>query len=83
MHTILALPIAATRSGQGHELIGATGVAMSTLRLSGKARIRGRVYDVMSRTEFLDPGDQLIVEAIEERRVIVIAAPAQPTSEDA
>ena len=52
-------------------LIGVRGVAVSTLRLSGKAEIQGEVYDVMSRDHFMDPGDALEVVAVEGGRLVV------------
>jgi membrane-bound serine protease (ClpP class) len=62
------------------ELVGLSGVAETTLRPSGKARIRGALVDVVSESAFIQPGTPITVLAVEDMRVVVAAsgpAPAQ------
>jgi membrane-bound serine protease (ClpP class) len=55
-------------------LTGAVGVARTTLRPSGKADFGGRMLDVVSHGEYIDPGQPVRVVAVEGARVVVEAA---------
>ncbi len=55
-------------------LTGASGVARTTLRPSGKADFGGRVLDVVSNGEYIDPGQGVRVVAVEGARVVVEGA---------
>lgn len=50
---------------------GETGVARTFLRPSGKAEIRGEIFDVITEGEFMEKGTPVIVTRIEGNRVIV------------
>jgi membrane-bound serine protease (ClpP class) len=52
-------------------VIGSTGVALTTLRPSGKASLGGHTADVVSQGEFLDAGTRLRVVRIEGPHVVV------------
>lgn len=52
-------------------LIGQTGEAFTTLRPSGRARIDGKLVDVVTDGDFLDPGTPLEVVDVAGNRVIV------------
>ena len=56
-------------------LVGRTGVAETDLRLSGKARIDGRVIDVVSAHAYLKRGAAVRVAEVEGARVVVEADP--------
>jgi len=53
------------------ELIGLEGVATTRLSPAGKARIAGRLVDVMSDSGLLEPGTAVRVVEIRARRVLV------------
>ena len=61
------------------DLVGQTGVAETTLRPSGKARIGGELVDVVSESAFIQPGTPLRVLAVEDMRVVVAATGPAPT----
>lgn len=50
---------------------GDTGVALTTLRPSGKVMINNQKIDAITQGEFIDPEQRIIVEKIESNRVIV------------
>ena len=52
-------------------LKGFKGTAVTKLRPAGKARIDGRLVDVVSRGEFIDPGDEIEVIQVKGNRVVV------------
>lgn len=58
---------------QDHELLGRSGVAYSTLRPAGKAQIEGRLIDVISAGDFIDPGTPIEVIEASGNRIIVRA----------
>lgn len=62
-------------------LVGQQGVAETDLRMSGKARIGGKLVDVVSESEYLDRGTPIRVLAVEGIRVVVVRAPAEATAE--
>jgi len=53
------------------DLIGAEGVAITTLRPSGTAEINGKKVDVVTESEFLEQGKKIVVIAVEGIRVVV------------
>lgn len=53
------------------ELIGRSGVALTTLRPAGAAEIGGKRVDVVSNSEFISKGEPLTVEMVEGARVVV------------
>ena len=55
----------------GSFLIGETGLALTPLRPSGTARIRGKRVDVTAVGEFLEKGTGLVVVAADGMRVVV------------
>ena len=60
--------------GQPQELkqfLNKEGVALSTLRPSGVARIEGQHVDVVSEVEHIEAGSPIRVVAVEGRRVVV------------
>ncbi|NQV29194.1 MAG: hypothetical protein HQ518_32980 [Rhodopirellula sp.] len=56
---------------QDSSLLSQTGTAFSTLRPSGKAHINGRLVDVVSASEFIDPGTPIEVIEVAGNRVVV------------
>lgn len=52
-------------------LMGLEGVAHTVLRPSGKARIEGRLIDVVSESRFIQAGDPVRVVQVEGMRVVV------------
>ncbi len=53
------------------ELLGHRGLAMTTLRPSGLARVDGRRVAVLSRGEWLEAGTPVIVASVESSRAVV------------
>ena len=51
--------------------IGDTGLAMTPLRPSGKARMGDEIFDVITEGEFLEKGTPIIISEIRGNRVIV------------
>ena len=70
-------PHAATDNWQSHPdqhaLVGTRGVAETDLRLAGKARLDGRIVDVVSEHEYVRKGTPVRVVAVEGVRVVVIS----------
>ena len=56
---------------QDTALIGQAGEAFTTLRPSGRARIGGKLVDVVAEGDFLDPGTPIEVVDVAGNRVIV------------
>jgi membrane-bound serine protease (ClpP class) len=52
-------------------LIGAEGVALTTLRPAGTAEINGKRVDVMTDSEYVQQGSRIIVERVEGIKVVV------------
>jgi membrane-bound serine protease (ClpP class) len=52
-------------------LVGQTGEAFTILRPSGRARIGGKLVDVVAEGDFLDPGTPVEVVDVAGNRVIV------------
>ncbi|MBF0202246.1 MAG: serine protease [Desulfamplus sp.] len=50
---------------------GDTGTALTPLRPSGSIRIKEMKIDALTRGEFIDPGTIIVVDALEQNRVVV------------
>ena len=55
------------------ELVGQAGVAYSSLRPAGKAQFKGRLVDVVSNGDFIDPGTPIEVVEVSGNRIVVCA----------
>lgn len=53
------------------KLVGKSGRAISRLNLGGKAKIRGKIYDVVSATSLIPAGSHVKVIAIKDNQIIV------------
>ena len=53
------------------DLLGAEGIALTTLRPAGTAEINGKRVDVVTDSEYIEHGKQIIVTAVEGMRVVV------------
>jgi membrane-bound serine protease (ClpP class) len=53
------------------ELLGAEGVALTTLRPAGTAEFNGKRVDVVTDSEYIDHGKPIVVTAVEGMRVVV------------
>ena len=53
------------------KLIGKSGRAVSKLNLGGKAKIRGKIYDVVSATSLIPAGAHIKVIEIKDNHIIV------------
>jgi len=53
------------------ELLGAEGIAATTLRPAGTAEINGKRVDVVTDSEYIEHGKPIIVTAVEGMRVVV------------
>jgi len=58
-------------ASQSHALVSRRGLALSPLRPAGKARIDGRLVDVVSEGGFVDQGAELEVVSVSGSRVVV------------
>ena len=58
-----------------HRFVGATGVALTTLRPAGSASINGEKVDVVTNGDFIPAGTPVRVSLVEGARVVVEAAP--------
>jgi membrane-bound serine protease (ClpP class) len=59
--------------GENISLLSQSGTAYSTLRPSGKAHINGKLVDVVSSGEFIDPGTPVEVIEVAGNRIVVRA----------
>ena len=59
--------------GEDSGLLSQIGTVFSTLRPSGKAHINGKLVDVVSEGDFIDPGTQIEVVEVAGNRVVVRA----------
>ena len=64
--------------GGGHVHTGALGRVVTKLRPSGRAQIDGRLVDVMSVGEWIEPGKPVRVVEVHGNRIVVEAAPSDP-----
>lgn len=53
------------------KLIGKSGRAVGVLNLGGKAKINGKVYDVMALNSYIDAGAHIKVVAIKDNTIMV------------
>jgi membrane-bound serine protease (ClpP class) len=53
------------------DLLGAEGIAITTLRPAGTAEIKGKRVDVVTDSEYIEHGKPIIVTAVEGMRVVV------------
>ncbi len=51
--------------------VGETGIAMTFLRPSGKVKIKGEIFDVVTEGEFMEKGTPVVISKIKGSRVIV------------
>ncbi len=58
-------------SAERRDLVGAEGVALSTLRPTGKAEIGGQVLIVVADGDFIDSGERVKVVEVSGNRVVV------------
>lgn len=58
-------------------LVGKEGVAQCALRPSGNVLIEGKIYDVVSQSEFVEKGTQVVVTQTEGGRIVVEIAQLQ------
>jgi len=61
------------------QLVGKTGTVISTLRPAGKAIIDDKKYDVVSRGDFINAGEEVTVISAEGNRIVVIRAEKEKT----
>jgi membrane-bound serine protease (ClpP class) len=54
-----------------NELLGAEGIALTTLRPAGTAEINGKRIDVVTDSEYIENGKPIIVTEVEGMRVVV------------
>lgn len=52
-------------------LVGRSGKTVSSLNLAGKAKINGKIYDVVSITKFIEAGSNIKVVKIEDNQIMV------------
>ncbi len=53
------------------KLVGKSGKAITDLKLAGKAKIRGRIYDVVSMKSYIEKGSNIKVKEIKDNEIIV------------
>ncbi|MFI5237008.1 MAG: nodulation protein NfeD [Ignavibacteriales bacterium] len=53
------------------DLLGAEGIALTTLRPAGTAEINGKRIDVVTDSEYIENGKPIVVNAVEGMRVVV------------
>lgn len=53
------------------KLVGKSGKAITDLKLAGKAKIRGKVYDVVSMKSYIEKGSNIKVKEIKDNEIIV------------
>jgi membrane-bound serine protease (ClpP class) len=61
----------ASAASQAPELVGAAGVAQTTLRPSGMAEIAGKRLDVVAESDMIARGSAIKVVAVEGSRIVV------------
>jgi len=71
-----------TRSVGLAAFVGLEGTALSTLRPSGIARISERRCDVVTKGEFIDAGEQVVVVRVEGNHLVVKKRPETPAKEN-
>lgn len=58
-------------SKQLRKLVGKSGKAVTNLSLAGKAKINGRIYDVISMNSYIEKGSNIKVVEIKDNNVVV------------
>ena len=53
------------------KLVGKSGKAVTNLSLAGKAKINGRIYDVISMNSYIDKGSNIKVVEIKDNNIVV------------
>lgn len=53
------------------KLVGKNGKAITNLDLAGKAKIRGKIYDVVSMNSYIEQGSNIKVVEIKDNNIIV------------
>jgi len=53
------------------KLVGKSGKAITSLDLAGQAKIRGQIYEVISRTSYIEKGSNIKVVEIKDNNIIV------------
>jgi membrane-bound serine protease (ClpP class) len=71
---VLATDTTPTEAPPDRVKVGETGIALSILRPAGRAEFSGRIVDVVTDGEFLDPGAALRVVEVTGSRVVVAVA---------
>lgn len=56
---------------QVRKLVGRSGKAISNLDLAGQAKIRGRIYDVVSISSYIEKGSNIKVVEIKDNSIMV------------
>ena len=56
---------------QIRKLVGKNGKTITKLDLGGKAKIRGKIYDVMSISSYIEPNANIKVEEIKDNTIMV------------
>ena len=56
---------------QIRKLVGKSGKAVTKLDLAGKAKIKGKIYDVMSINSYIEPGSHVKVVEIRDNTIMV------------
>lgn len=64
------------------ELMGKEGVALTTLRPAGTAKIDGKRVDVVTDSEYLQQGTKIKVIGVDGMKVVVTAVEEEETNED-
>lgn len=78
--TIPATESTAQSHGPSGALVGQSGTAVTDLRPAGKARIGGRIIDVVSMHEYIRSGASIEVAEEEGMRVVVVQTPTDPAA---
>ncbi len=63
-----------TSTGEAKSLLGATGVAETNLRPSGKGRFGDRLVDVVTEGDLIEKGKPITITKVEGSRVVVVRA---------
>lgn len=53
------------------KLVGRSGKAITNLDMAGKAKIRGKIYDVVSLTSYIEKGSNIKVVGIKDNTILV------------
>lgn len=56
---------------QTRKLVGKSGKTITNLNLAGKAKIRGKIYDVVSQNSYIEKGSNIKVVKVEGNSIVV------------